>query len=656
MTPPIRSEGSGIILPWPLWLQYLMVVAAVAVLTLVRLALDPVLGWRAPFMFYLIGLFIIALAVRPGPYIVASVLALATADLLFIEPRGSLFGASDANLQVAIYALAAALVPIAAWPARAAHQRVVHDRERIIQSEQRFRLALAHSQVVVYTTDLDLRATWIYNPHPHFNPETVVGKSADELMPGGDGSEVMALQREVLQTGKPQRKMVPVIIDGQRVFYDLSAEPLLDSEGRITGIAAAASDITSQVQIEEELRTAQLQASQLWRQCEIACEAGGMGEWSWDIGTDRITWSTAMHRVMGSRPMPSPAGRAIPLSPEHTLQYVHPADRERIREMNRRLLAEGDVYSVEFRLQEPCAGKTDHERWIETRGRIERDALGKAVSITGVALDVTARRLVEEALSHQNADLIRSNVDLEDFAHIVSHDFKEPLRGIKHYTAFILEDDGLKLSAESRAKLETIQRLTARLTSLLDALLQYSRVGRADFGVMECCLHEVATAAIQRLDPWLEECGATVEFDSRLPRVRCDVVRVEEVFTNLISNAVKYNDSPRKEVRLGVHGDGAVYVRDNGIGIPARSIDDIFRMLRRLHASDAYGGGTGSGLALARKIVERHGGRIWVESEPGRGSTFSFTLGPSSAIATTATDALTECACMSRAGGFATAP
>jgi PAS domain S-box-containing protein len=632
-----------------------MVVAAVAALTLVRLVLDPVLGWRAPFMLHLIGLFIIALAVRPGPYIVASVLALGAAVLLFIEPRGSLFGTSDASLQVAIYALAAALVPAAAWPARTAHRRLAEDRARIIQSEQRFRLALAHSQVVVFNTDLDLRATWIYNPHPHFDPEAMLGKHADELMPDGGGSEVMALEREVLQSGKPQRKVVSVIIGGQRVFYDLSAEPLLDSDGRIVGISAVGSNITSQVQIEEELRAAQLQASQLWRQCEVACEAGGMGEWSWNIGADRITWSGAMHRVMGSRPVPSPAAGKTSLSAEQTLQFVHADDRERIRDMNRRQLAEGDVYSVEFRLREPGIRSSDHAQWIEMRGRIERDAQGKAVRITGVALDVTARRDVEDALSHQNADLIRSNVDLEDFAHIVSHDLKEPLRGIKHYSGFILEDDGARLSTESRAKLETIQRLTARLTSLLDALLEYSRVGRADFGVRECCLHEVATAAIQRLGPWLEERGAVVEFDSRLPRVRCDVVRVEEVFTNLISNGVKYNDSPRKEVRLGARDDGVIYVRDNGIGIPARSAHDIFRMLRRLHPSDAYGGGTGSGLALARKIVERHGGRIWVESEPGRGSTFSFTLGPASTIAATAAEAMTGCACISRAQGFAAA-
>lgn len=620
-----RSEGSGQILHWPLWRQYLFTAAVVGVLTLVRLGLDPMLGWRAPFVLQLIGLFPLAMAVARGPYIVGAVLALALTDVLFMEPRGLVLGGADANLQLAIYAAGAALIPLAAWPARAAHARALRDRKHIRESEERFRLALSHSQVVVYTTDRDMRATWIFNPPPHFQPEDVIGKDVDEILPAGGGSEIIALQREVLESGRPGRRTVSVQIAGERIVYDLRAEPLMDSAGKVVGIAAAASDITGRVQMEEELNAAHEQLSLLWRQCEVACEAGRMGEWSWSAETHCVRWSPAMRRIMGAPPI-SPESNV--LAAEQWLEFIHPEDREHAQEALQRALERGELYEIEVRVLDDSAGEGARGvRWVEMRGQVERDGAGRAVAIVGVALDVTVRRLYEEALARQNSMLVRSNDDLEDFAYIVSHDLKEPLRGISNYAGFVIEDDGEKMSQESRDKLKTIEHLAGRMSMLLDALLQYSRVGRTEMGVMDCSLGEVAAAARQRLGPWLKERNATVEIDGDLPRARCDGVRMEEVFVNLITNAVKYNDSEERVVRISAGADGAIRVQDNGIGIPARSASEIFRMFRRLHARDAYEGGAGSGLAITKKIIERHSGRIWVESEPGRGSTFYFTLG-----------------------------
>jgi signal transduction histidine kinase len=241
-----------------------------------------------------------------------------------------------------------------------------------------------------------------------------------------------------------------------------------------------------------------------------------------------------------------------------------------------------------------------------------------------------AARLEREVAERSRAEeaLRQSNADLEDFAHLVSHDLKEPLRGIMLTAKFTLDDHGDKLPPEGRAQLETLVRLPTRLAAMLDALLEYSRAWRADLGIQSVDLGRLVGETVDSLRPWLKEQSAEAAVVTPMPTVRCDPARASQIFGNLITNGVKYNRSEAKRVEVGATGEGALFVRDNGIGIPPDKASHIFRMFRRLHAKDEFGGGTGSGLALAKKIVERHGGRIWVESRPGQGATFFFTLCP----------------------------
>jgi two-component system, chemotaxis family, sensor kinase Cph1 len=255
-----------------------------------------------------------------------------------------------------------------------------------------------------------------------------------------------------------------------------------------------------------------------------------------------------------------------------------------------------------------------------------------------------ARRLEVEIAERQRAEtaLKRSNDDLEDYAHIVSHDLKEPLRGISTTAGFLIEDFGDKLGVEGRGKLETLVRLPQRMSALLDALLEYASVGRAELAMKRTDLASVVAEVCERLRTWLDERHAQVEVETPLPEALCDRARVGQVFANLIANGVKYNESPEPRVQVGARREGPVavyYVRDNGIGIAPRHAARMFRMFSRLHGRERYGGGTGSGLALAKKTVERHGGRIWFESSPGQGTTFFFTLGPGLAERRTGTAA-----------------
>ncbi|QEL15575.1 ATP-binding protein [Limnoglobus roseus] len=244
-----------------------------------------------------------------------------------------------------------------------------------------------------------------------------------------------------------------------------------------------------------------------------------------------------------------------------------------------------------------------------------------------------------EQVAKLNKELEAHVEELDAFAYVASHDLKEPLRGIHNYAAFLIEDYQGKLGTDGEVKLRAMMRLSQRMESLIESLLHYSRTGRGEFVVRDKDLNAVLRGAREMLQARLQETAADLRVPRPLPTVRCEPVMVGEVFGNLISNALKYNDKPDKWVEVGYEGrtepDGeggtksvtAFYVRDNGIGIPAKHHDAVFRIFKRLHARDKFGGGTGAGLTIVKKVVERHGGRIWVESTEGEGTTFYFTLG-----------------------------
>jgi signal transduction histidine kinase len=235
-------------------------------------------------------------------------------------------------------------------------------------------------------------------------------------------------------------------------------------------------------------------------------------------------------------------------------------------------------------------------------------------------------------LARRNEELHQSNKELDDFAYIASHDLKEPLRGIHNFSNFLLEDYSDKLDDDGRSKLETLMRLTRRMETLIDSLLQFSRLGRVDLAMDQVDLNAIVGEVLDSLAITLQEEKVEVRVPRRLPKVRADRVRVGEIFANLVVNAVRYNDKPQKWIEIGVQkgspagGAPVFYVRDNGIGIPEKHFDSVFRIFKRLHGREKFGGGTGAGLTIVKKIVERHHGRIWLESSPGEGTTFYFTL------------------------------
>jgi len=237
-----------------------------------------------------------------------------------------------------------------------------------------------------------------------------------------------------------------------------------------------------------------------------------------------------------------------------------------------------------------------------------------------------------DELASKNFELQRSNEDLDSFAYIASHDLKEPLRGIHNYANFLMEDYEQLLNEEGVTKLATLVRLTQRMEDMINSLLHFSQLGRADLTRKKVSLNELVQQAISTLTITRPQNEVEFRIPYLLPSIECDAAQIRELFTNLISNAIKYNDKINKWIEIGfdLGNTGSsyhtFYVRDNGIGISQEYFEKVFQVFRRLHDRDEFGGGTGVGLTITRKIVERHGGRIWIESTPTQGSTFYFTL------------------------------
>ncbi|MGE5517394.1 MAG: sensor histidine kinase [Bacteroidota bacterium] len=344
-----------------------------------------------------------------------------------------------------------------------------------------------------------------------------------------------------------------------------------------------------------------------------------VGSATWEAETGRQVWSDQFHALLGLVP-----GEEAP-SRSALFRCVHADDRARLAAALDTALAGGNEGRV---VEDIRLIRTDgQERVGQFRAEVAFASAGVPHRMDVTIQDITARKQLEHKLDALVLELRRSNEELEQFAYVASHDLRQPLRTVRSYVTLIEESLDDKLDGETREFMDFIRDGVRRMDALITDLLAYSRVGRASTD-QPVDTGRAADLAVMDLQSEIDEAGAHLTLPPRMPVVLGDSGELTRLFQNLIGNAVKYRSAEcRPEVVVGLKDIGEMWeftVADNGIGIPTEHAERVFGIFQRLHARDEYEG-TGIGLAICRKVVERQGGRIWIE--PGRqgGTVFHFT-------------------------------
>ena len=298
------------------------------------------------------------------------------------------------------------------------------------------------------------------------------------------------------------------------------------------------------------------------------------------------------------------------------------------------VLASG-VFDLEYEVVRNDDGA---RRWVHGLGRIEKSPSGKPLRMVGTITDITLRKRMdaqiralndnlETRVRERTNELERANRALDAFAYSISHDLRAPLRAIHGFAGIVANNEAGALSPDSRQLLERVLANARRMEEMVDDLLRVSRTGR---GGLKCEPVDLGTLVALVVANQRSAYPQTQVLAEALPTVNCDRGLVLEIFENLIGNAFKYSGkkaAPRIEIgATALDGETVIHVRDNGAGFDMRYADKLFAVFRRLHSSSEFPG-TGVGLAIVKRIVELHGGRIWAEAVPDAGASFYFTLG-----------------------------
>jgi PAS domain S-box-containing protein len=416
-------------------------------------------------------------------------------------------------------------------------------------------------------------------------------------------SPVAKVMREGTVVGLANHTIL-IAQDGTEIPIDDSGAPVRGADGKIRGTVLVFRDITERKRAEEATRLL-AEVVESSDDAIISKDLDGRVT-SWNKGAERLFGYSAAEMI----------GRPISvLAPPDRVGEM-PAILERIKR------GEGVEHFESIR-----RGKDGRLVNVSLTVSPILDASGRIVGASKIARDITERTLAEQSIAEQADRLARSNANLQQFTYAASHDLQEPLRTVVTFTQLLADRYGKKLDGEANEFMNFVISAARRMQLLITDLLSYSRsVHHEDVPLKEVSLNDAVDLAAHNLQLAIEESGAVLE-TGRLPAVYADKVQMIQLFQNLISNAIKYKskDSPRIQIAAEQNGEEWVFsVCDNGIGIPTEYKEYVFGVFKRLHGNAQSG--TGVGLAICKSIVERHGGRIWVESEPGQGSTFKFSI------------------------------
>ena len=454
-------------------------------------------------------------------------------------------------------------------------------------------------------------------------PEAEIrGKTDHDFVPADLADFFREKDRAAIAAGGPRvnEEWVSFASDGHRELLETIKTPVFDGRGRLLGVLGIARDITQRKQAEASLRE---------QEAFFRLIAENMG--------DMVT----VLDVQGRRLYDSPAYRALFGNPEEVQEpdpfaSVHPDDRERVRRAFATTIATGVGTRGTFRVVLPGGGWRD----IESQGGVIRNVDGRVERVVVVSRDVSERKRMEDRIHQLNADLEARvsqrtaeldavNKELQTFTYSVSHDLKAPLRGIDGYCRLLLEDHREQLGEEGRVFLDNVRNGVAHMARLIEDLLAYSRLERRGLHGQTLDLSRQAGMVLDSRRAEIQALGMVVDVRLHGLSACADPAALNIVLRNLVDNALKFarQSQPPKLAISGTQSEKSVTVaiKDNGIGFDMRFHERIFEIFQRLQRAEDYPG-TGVGLAIVHKAAQRMGGRVWAESQLGRGATFYLEL------------------------------
>ncbi|MGC9356598.1 MAG: PAS domain S-box protein [Anaerolineae bacterium] len=485
--------------------------------------------------------------------------------------------------------------------------------EALRKSEKKFRTLIENVVDWVWQVDTDGVYTYV-SPQVEkimgYPVSEILGKTPFDFMTPQEAARVGAIFATIAARRERIVGLEDTLIarDGREILFETNATPMFDAQGEFTGYMGTCRDITERKRSEEALRESEAKMRSIFRVAPI-----GIG-----VVCDRIFMAVneRLCEIVGY-------ARDELIGRDARILYPTDEDYEYVGREKYRQIGERGTGRVETRFRHKDGRIID-----VLLSSTPLDLSDLSAGVTFTVLNITERKQAEAQIKHYAAELERSNQDLEHFAYVVSHDLQEPARMVKSYLNLLEQSYYSELDEEARELIAYAMDGAERMQAMIRALLDLSRVETrgVDFAPVDCNL--LVRNALDDLTLTIEERGADVTHDP-LPIVMADQAQLTQVFQNLVGNAIKFrreDEAPRVHISAQQEDDQWIFsVEDNGIGVDPNQKERIFQIFQRLHTQEEYPG-IGIGLALCRRIVERHGGRIWVESEPGQGSTFYFTL------------------------------
>jgi PAS domain S-box-containing protein len=499
--------------------------------------------------------------------------------------------------------------------------------EAILRRDQGFFAGLINTMPdVIYFKDRESKFVRINSTLArHFglrNPEDAVGKSDFDFFGEEHARQAYEDEQRIIRTGDPligfeEKETWP---DGRITWASSTKVPLRDAHGNVTGLVGISRDITAMKRIQEKLAAKEAQFRFIFESVPVGL--------SWVMsGHDESRVVNPEHvRLTGV------SAEEARSEPGIFLRRTHPEDAARQRELVNRLKS-GEI--SEFTIDKRYIREDHRVKWVRLMRRVSRGSGNGSEQELNAIVDITELKAMQDELRAARDQADKANVAKSQFLAMMSHEIRTPMNGVIGMTSLLLESG---LTEEQRDFAETIRQSGDSLLTIINDILDFSKIesGRLELEQMEFGLHECIEGTLDLLASRAAEKGIDLLYEiapGTPPSLRCDPTRLRQILVNLVGNAVKF--TAQGEVLLSVKSVPTVgnrvemhfSVRDSGIGIPLEAQGRLFQSFTQVDASTTRRfGGTGLGLVISRRLAELMGGRMWVESEPGRGSTFSFTI------------------------------